>query len=66
MKPSAPPSHMLAAGATPWEMMAAGGWQNMTSIRPYFVGTPEQARSFQLKRESYRYKELGVDFILDG
>src|SRR5207302_4740167 len=43
-----------SAGATPWEMMAAGGWQNQASIRPYFVGTPEQAATFQLKREAYR------------
>jgi Spy/CpxP family protein refolding chaperone len=35
-------------------MMAVGGWQNQASIRPYFVGTPEQAASFQSKREAYR------------
>jgi hypothetical protein len=43
-----------SAGATPWEMMAVGGWQDQASIRPYFVGTPEQAASFQAKREAYR------------
>jgi hypothetical protein len=35
-----------SAGATPWEMMAVGGWQTQSSIRPYFVGTSEQAASF--------------------
>jgi len=43
-----------SAGATPSEMMAAGGWQNMSSIRPYLVHTPEQAAAFQAKREAYR------------
>jgi integrase len=43
-----------SAGATPWEMMAAGGWQNQASIQPYLVWTPEQAASFQAKREAYR------------
>jgi hypothetical protein len=43
-----------SAGVTPWEMMAAGGWQNQASIRPYLIWTPEQAASFQLKREAYR------------
>jgi len=43
-----------SAGATPWEMMAAGGWQEQASIRPYFVGTLQQAASFQHKREAYR------------
>src|SRR5262249_4089176 len=43
-----------SAGATPWEMMSVGGWQNQASIRPYFVGTSEQAASFQMKRERYR------------
>jgi hypothetical protein len=47
-----------SAGATPWEMMAVGGWQNQASIRPYFVGTPEQAASFQLKREAYRANQI--------
>jgi len=43
-----------SAGATPSEMMAAGGWQNISSIRPYLVHTPEQAAAFQAKREAYR------------
>ena len=43
-----------SAGVTPWEMMAAGGWQNQASIRPYLIWTPEQAASFQAKREAYR------------
>jgi integrase len=43
-----------SAGATPWEMMAAGGWQNPASIMPYLVWTPELAGSFQAKREAYR------------
>lgn len=49
-----------SAGATPWEMMAVGGWQNQASIRPYFVGTREQAASFQRKRELYRIDEGSV------
>ena len=48
-----------SAGATPWEMMAVGGWQTQSSIRPYFVGTSEQAASFQRKRELYRENEEG-------
>ena len=47
-----------SAGATPWEMMAVGGWQNQASIRPYFVGTPEQAACFQQKREAYRANQI--------
>jgi integrase len=47
-----------SAGATPWEMMAVGGWQFQDSIRPYFVGTPEQAAVFQRKRELYRAESL--------
>jgi len=43
-----------SAGATPSEMMAAGGWQNFSSIRPYLIHTPEQAAAFQAKREAYR------------
>ena len=43
-----------AAGATPWEMMAAGGWQHQACIRPYFVHTQQQAAAFQAKREAYR------------
>jgi integrase len=43
-----------SAGATPWEMMAAGGWQNQASIQPYLIWTPEQAAAFQAKREAYR------------
>lgn len=46
-----------SAGATPWEMMAVGGWQTQSSIRPYFVGTSEQAASFQRKRELYRVNQ---------
>jgi len=43
-----------SAGATPSERMAAGGWQNMSSIRPYLVHTPKLAAVFQAKREAYR------------
>jgi integrase len=46
-----------SAGATPWEMMAVGGWQDQNSIRPYFVRTPEQAAAFQAKREAYRQRK---------
>jgi integrase len=52
-----------SAGATPWEMMAVGGWQTQSSIRPYFVGTSEQAASFQRKRELYRANEEAVRSI---
>ena len=48
-----------SAGVTPWEMMAAGGWQNQASIRPYLIWTPEQAASFQAKREAYRRDRKG-------
>lgn len=43
-----------SAGATPWEMMATGGWQNPASIQPYLIWTVEQAAAFQAKREAYR------------
>lgn len=43
-----------SAGATPWELMAVGGWQHQASIRPYLVRTAEQAAAFQAKREAYR------------
>ena len=45
-----------SAGATPWELMALGGWQNPNSMRPYLVRTPEQAASIQAKREAFRAK----------
>ncbi len=47
-----------SAGATPAELMAVGGWQNQTSIRPYLVQTAEQATSCQAKREEYRERQL--------
>lgn len=50
-----------SAGVTPWEMMAAGGWQNQASIRPYLIWTPEQAASFQAKREAYRSNQKKTD-----
>ena len=40
-----------SAGATPWELMAVGGWQNPNSMRPYLVRTPEQAASIQAKEK---------------
>lgn len=52
-----------SAGATPWEMMAVGGWQTQSSIRPYFVGTSEQAASFQRKRELYRVNQEVVRLV---
>ncbi len=45
-----------SAGATPWEMMATGGWQNQASIQPYLIWTTEQAAAFQAKREAYRLR----------
>jgi hypothetical protein len=47
-----------SAGATAWEMMAVGGWQHPSSIRPYFVHTSEQAAAFQEKREAYRLLQM--------
>jgi integrase len=43
-----------SAGATAWELMAVGGWQSQSSIRPYLVGTLEQAAACQAKRDAYR------------
>lgn len=54
-----------SAGATPWELMAVGGWQNPNSMRPYLVKTPEQAASIQAKREAFRTNgkaHYGADF----
>jgi integrase len=46
-----------SAGATPAELMAVGGWQNVASIRPYLVQTSEQAAAFQAKRDAYRNRQ---------
>lgn len=60
-----------SAGATPWELMAVGGWQNPNSMRPYLVKTPEQAASIQAKREAFRinggslrYAEKSLESLL--
>lgn len=49
-----------SAGATPAEMMAVGGWANLSSIRPYLVQTREQAATFQAKRDVYRQRSKQI------